>query len=66
MSKVPVNLNEPSPYIEGDSWPHRLKRKLSYRFTFKLIRKFKPDLIQGALFEVGPGSGLFLAFCSQI
>lgn len=66
MSKVSVNLNEPSPYIEGDSWPHRLKRKLSYRFAFKLIRKFKPDLIQGALLEVGTGSGLFLAFCSQI
>lgn len=66
MSKVSVDLDAPSPYIENNSWSHRLKRKLSYDFAFKLIRKFKPNLSEGALLEIGTGSGFFLAFCSQL
>lgn len=65
MSKVSVDLESPSPYIENNSWAHELKRKLSYAFAFKLLQKFKPLLSKGNLLEVGTGSGFFLAFCEQ-
>ncbi|MGD9842814.1 MAG: class I SAM-dependent methyltransferase [Steroidobacteraceae bacterium] len=65
MSKVSVDLDTPSPYIEVDSWPHRFKRKLSYAFAFNLIKKFKPGMSHGAILEVGTGSGFFLSFCHR-
>lgn len=66
MNNVSVDLDAPSPYIEVDSWPHRFKRKLSYAFAFRIIRKFKPGMNQGAILEIGTGSGYFLSFCRQI
>lgn len=65
MSKVSVDLNEPSPYIEVDTWFHRFKRRLSYAHAFNLIKKFKPDLNHGVILEIGTGSGYFLAFCNE-
>jgi len=60
MSKVSVNLDEPSPYLESDSYFHRLKRKLTYRFALNAIQKQFSKNSSFSVLELGTGSGFFL------
>jgi len=60
MSKVSVNLDEPTPYLESDSYLHRLKRKLTYRFALNAIKKQFSSISPFSLLELGTGSGFFL------
>lgn len=60
MSKVSVNLDQPTPYLESDSYFHRLKRKLTYRFALKAIHKRFSKFSPFSLLELGTGSGFFL------
>ena len=60
MSKVSVNLDEPSPYLESDSYLHRLKRMLTYRFALNAIQKQFSKNSSFSVLELGTGSGFFL------
>lgn len=60
MSKVSVNLNEPTPYLESNSYLHRLKRKLTYRFALNAISKKFSRKSSFSILELGTGSGFFL------
>jgi SAM-dependent methyltransferase len=60
MSKVSVNLEQPTPYLESDSYLHRLKRKLTYRFALNAIRKRFSKKSSFSILELGTGSGFFL------
>ena len=63
MSKTSVDLKNPSPYIESDNRFHRIKRKLTYSFAFRLLNKFMLYKENLSLLEIGTGSGFFLDFC---
>ncbi len=63
MNKVSVDLNRPSPYIEKDTKLHRFKRKLTYAFAIKLIKKFSKGHKTSSILEVGTGSGFFMSSC---
>lgn len=60
MSKVSVNLDQPTPYLESDSSFHRLKRKFTYRFALRAIQKQFSKSSTISLLELGTGSGFFL------
>lgn len=60
MSKVSVNLDQPTPYLESDSYLHRLKRKFTYRFALRAIHKRFSKASSISLLELGTGSGFFL------
>ena len=60
MSKVSVNLNQPTPYLESDSYLHRLKRKCTYRFALIAIKKQFTRFSSFSILELGTGSGFFL------
>jgi len=62
MSKVSVDLESPSPYIEPNSFFYKIKRKLTYAFAINAITKFKSRDDEFSLLEVGTGSGFFLSF----
>jgi 2-polyprenyl-3-methyl-5-hydroxy-6-metoxy-1,4-benzoquinol methylase len=62
MSKVSVDIDIPSPYIESDTLLHRFKRKLTYHFAFKLLKKYLSRTKDLSFLEIGTGSGLFLQF----
>lgn len=66
MTKVSVDLNAPTPYIEKDTRLHRFKRKLTYAFAIRLIKRFsfKPGL--KTILEIGTGSGYFLSSCHDV
>ncbi len=66
MSKVSVDLNTPSPYIEKDTRIHRYRRKLTYAFAIKLIKKFTKNHKKLSLLEVGTGSGYFMSSCHEV
>ena len=61
MGKVSVDLESPSPYIESDSFFHRLKRNLSYSFAIRRIRKRFARQEEFSILEVGTGSGFFFS-----
>jgi 2-polyprenyl-3-methyl-5-hydroxy-6-metoxy-1,4-benzoquinol methylase len=63
MSKVSVDLNVPSPYIECDTQFHRFKRRLTYAFALKLIKQFVRNSSVESILEIGTGSGFFLSSC---
>lgn len=65
MSKVSVNLEEPSPYIEQEGRLHRFKRRLSYAVAFRLIRRHFGSAGPRSVLEVGTGSGFFLDFFTE-
>jgi SAM-dependent methyltransferase len=65
MSKVSVDLAAPSPYIEPDGRLHRMKRRLSYAFAFRLIGRHFRSSSPRSVLEIGTGSGYFLDFFSQ-
>ena len=60
MSKVSVNLEQPTPYLESDSNFHRLKRKLTYRFALSAIQKQFSKYSSFSILELGTGAGFFL------
>lgn len=60
MSKVSVNLDQPTPYLESDSYFHRLKRKFTYRFALNAIQKRFSKVSPLSILELGTGSGFFL------
>lgn len=60
MSKVSVNLNQPTPYLESASRFHRLKRKFTYRFALRAIQKRFSKSSSISVLELGTGSGFFL------
>lgn len=64
--KISVDLNIGSPYIESDSKFHNFKRRMTYRFPFKLIRKYlkknTPTSPHIDILEIGIGSGYFAKF----
>ncbi len=66
MAKISVDLNIPSPYIEKDTWFHRFKRKLTYAFVLKLIRRFSSNHGSQAILEIGTGSGYFMSSCHNL
>lgn len=61
LHKTSVNLEAPTPYIESDSALHRFKRKLTYSFAFKWLRKFYAKTAAIDVLEIGTGSGFFLS-----
>jgi 2-polyprenyl-3-methyl-5-hydroxy-6-metoxy-1,4-benzoquinol methylase len=65
MTKVSVNLSQPSPYIENGSYFYRLKRRLTYSFAFRLLNKYLLASKDLNLLEIGTGSGFFLDFCRR-
>ena len=65
MSKVSVDTSQPSPYIESDSRLHTIKRKLTYAFAIKMIKKYADVSNFNSLLEIGTGSGFFLLSCKS-
>jgi len=63
MSKVSVDTSQPSPYIESDSRLHMIKRKLTYAFAIKMIKKYADVRNFNSLLEIGTGSGFFMLSC---
>jgi 2-polyprenyl-3-methyl-5-hydroxy-6-metoxy-1,4-benzoquinol methylase len=66
MSKVSVNLEQPSPYLESDSYLHRLKRKFTYRFALNAIQKRFLKSSTFSMLELGTGSGFFLLSMHEV
>ncbi len=66
MTKVSVDLNTPSPYIEEDTRLHRFKRKLTYAFAIRLIKRFSLKYGPKSILEIGTGSGYFLSSCHDV
>lgn len=63
--KVSVNTDIPSPYIENRGWLYRLKRKLTYAFAFRLLKKFLSRRYDLDVLEIGTGAGFFLDFARE-
>ncbi len=63
MSKVSVDTSQPSPYIESNSRLHMIKRKLTYAFAIKMIKKYADVRNFNSLLEIGTGSGFFMLSC---
>lgn len=66
MDKVSVQTDIPSPYIERKGNIYRLKRKLTYGFAFRLIKKFLQKRDSPNILEIGTGSGFFLEFIKEV
>ena len=62
MSKVSVDLESPSPYIEKVSYFYKIRRKLTYAFAINAVKRFKSKEEKFSLLEIGTGSGYFLSF----
>lgn len=60
--KVTVKTDTPSPYIESKGGLYRFKRKLTYAFAFRLLRKYLSKRQDLDVLEIGTGSGFFLDF----
>ena len=67
MSKDKVSVNKaiPSPYIENNGRLYRFKRKLTYAFAFRLLKKYLSKNHSLNVLEIGTGSGFFLDFASD-
>ena len=65
MSKVSVDINQPSPYIESSSILHTFKRRLTYVFAIKMIKKYADIRNFNSLLEIGTGSGFFMLSCKK-
>jgi SAM-dependent methyltransferase len=63
--KVSVQTELPSPYIEKRGSLYRFKRKLTYAFAFRLLKKFIKRAEPLEILEIGTGSGFFLDFASK-
>jgi 2-polyprenyl-3-methyl-5-hydroxy-6-metoxy-1,4-benzoquinol methylase len=63
--KVSVNTEIPSPYIEKNGGLYRMKRKLTYAFAFRLLRKHLNKQQELQVLEIGTGSGFFLDFAQE-
>lgn len=55
-----MNLDRPTPYLESNNYFHRLKRKFTYRFALRAMRKRFSNLAAISVLELGTGSGFFL------
>jgi SAM-dependent methyltransferase len=64
--RVSVNTDIPSPYIENGTRFYYLKRRLTYSFAFRLLRKYLNQHQGLEVLEIGTGSGFFLEFAGQI
>lgn len=64
--KVSVNTDIPSPYIENRGGLYRLKRKLTYAFAFRLLKKYLSRRQDLEILEIGTGSGFFLDFAREV
>jgi SAM-dependent methyltransferase len=62
MTKVSVDLDSPSPYIETGSYFYNIKRKLTYAFAINAVASVKRKEEEFSLLEIGTGSGYFLSF----
>jgi 2-polyprenyl-3-methyl-5-hydroxy-6-metoxy-1,4-benzoquinol methylase len=60
MTKVSVDLESPSPYVEKDSYLHRIKRNLSYSFALRQIKDKCANKADLSILEIGTGSGFFM------
>jgi len=65
ITKVSVDTQIPSPYIESKSHLYRLKRKLTYAFAFRLLNKYLTQRHDLQILEIGTGSGFFLEFAKE-
>lgn len=63
--KVSIDFDIPSPYIENDGVFYNFKRKLTYLFAYRLIKKYLHNSKDFKLLEIGTGSGFFLRNCSK-
>ena len=61
MPKVSVRLDPPSPYLESDSWLYKTKRRLTYQYAIRAIRRYAFKSDDMALLEIGTGAGFFLS-----
>lgn len=61
FEKVTVNLSEDTPYAENHNRLSRLKRRLTHRFAIKMIVRHCGENSGLRLFDIGTGSGTFLA-----
>lgn len=64
-NKVSVKTDIPSPYIENRGGIYRLKRKLTYAFAFRLLKKYLSQRHDLDVLEIGTGSGFFLDFAKE-
>jgi SAM-dependent methyltransferase len=65
MEKISVDLDADANYLEPDSAIYRFKRKLTYRFFLRKIRRLMKQNQRFSLLEVGIGSGFFLSFMEK-
>lgn len=63
--EVSVNTEIPSPYIEARGGLYRLKRKLTYAFAFRLLKRYLSQKQDLNVLEIGTGSGFFLDFANE-
>jgi SAM-dependent methyltransferase len=61
MRRVSVDLETPTPYLEKDTFFHKLRRDLSYAFAIRKIRQQFSVNAPIAILEVGTGSGFFFS-----
>jgi SAM-dependent methyltransferase len=64
--KVSVNTGIPSPYIENRGGLYRLKRRLTYAFAFRLLKRYLSRRQDLEILEIGTGSGFFLDFAREV
>ncbi len=65
MSKVSVDLDSPSPYLERDSYFYRLKRRMTYAFALRKIAAECSNAKDPSILEIGTGSGFFLFYARE-
>jgi SAM-dependent methyltransferase len=65
MMRVSVDQSIPSPYIESSGALYRFKRRLTYSFAFRLLRKYFKPCQEFDILEIGTGSGFFLFFAKR-
>jgi SAM-dependent methyltransferase len=64
--KTSVRLDIESPYIESKGFFYRIKRRLTYAFAFRLLKKYLSRRQNLDILEIGTGSGFFLDFAREV
>lgn len=62
---VSVNIDAPSPYIERGDSLYRFRRRLTYKFAFRLLNRYLSRRSNLDILEIGTGSGFFLEFARE-
>lgn len=65
MNNVTVDSDQPSLYLEPDTFMYRFKRKLMYTPVLKILKEVIGDKDEFSLLEIGSGSGFLLKFLEE-